>query len=104
MPLFSTFGAIRYTCPPLGVLMEPAFFRSPALSPAWKFHLPLMKSSLLMFNVDATKPFTSTCAPCPNTMPFGLTRNTRPFDCSAPRMREGSWPMMRFSTALLGFC
>ena len=43
-------------------------------------------------------------APCPNRMPFGLIRNTRPLDCNAPRICEGSCPTTRFSTALAAFC
>jgi hypothetical protein len=37
-------------------------------------------------------------------MPFGLIRKTLPFDCSAPRIFVGSWPMTRFSTALSLLC
>ena len=36
--------------------------------------------------------------------PFGLIRNTWPFDCSAPRIWLGSCPVMRFSTALSALC
>ena len=38
-------------------------------------------------------------------MPLGLTRKTRPFDCSDPRMLEGLLAVVtRFSTALAGDC
>src|SRR5258708_31303098 len=57
-----------------------------------------------MSSVDATSPFTSTRDPAPNTMPFGLTRKTRPFDCNAPRICDGSCPTIRFSTALAAPC
>src|SRR5262245_9006098 len=33
-------------------------------------------------------------------MPFGLMRKTRPFDCSWPRIDDGSWPTTRLSTLL----
>ncbi len=105
MPLFSTLGAMRYTWPPAGVVMAP-WLRTLAVEPAAasKTRRPARKSSLAMLSAEATRPFTSTCAPAPNTIPFGLTRKTRPFDCSAPRICEGSWPTIRFSTALLAPC
>ena len=53
---------------------------------------------------ETTNPATSTCEPLPNTMPLGLIRNTRPLDCSAPRMLDGSAPVTRLSTALAAFC
>src|SRR5687768_10758252 len=53
-----------------------------------------------MFSVEAMKPAVSMRAPAPNTMPCGLTRKTRPFDLSDPRMLEASLPVTRFSTAL----
>ena len=34
-------------------------------------------------------------------MPFGLISSTLPFDCRAPRITEGSPPVMRLSTALV---
>src|SRR5438105_10855777 len=57
-----------------------------------------------MSSVEATSPFTSTREPAPNTMPFGLRRKTCPFDCSAPRICDGSCPTIRFSTALVAPC
>ena len=57
-----------------------------------------------MFSVEATRPATSTTAPRPNTMPFGLIRNTRPFDCREPRIWLGSPPVTRFSTWLALDC
>src|SRR5260221_4537020 len=80
--------------------MAPSVRMLPATLPALKTRRPERKSSLVMLSVDATSPFTSTCAPAPKTTPFGLMRKTRPFDCRAQRICEGSWPTMRFRTAL----
>ena len=58
-----------------------------------------------MFNVDATSPPTFTCAPWPNKMPFGFSRNTLPLADRLPRMLEGSAPSTRLSaTELLLGC
>ena len=32
-------------------------------------------------------------------MPLGLIRNTRPLDCSVPRIEDGFWVLTRFRTA-----
>ena len=104
MPVFSTFGAIKSTCPPLPALMVPALPTPPATPPAVNWRLPARKSSFVMPRLDATSPFTSTFAPWPKTMPFGLIRKTLPFDSRLPRILLGSCPVMRFSTALLPFC
>jgi hypothetical protein len=69
-----------------------------------KFFLPARKSASLSCKVEAVNPATSTRASRPNRMPFGLITNTRPFDCSAPRIWLGSWPTMRLSTALFASC
>src|SRR5215217_4436601 len=53
-----------------------------------------------MFSVEAMKPAVFTTEPAPKTIPFGLIRNTRPFEPSRPRMLEASWPTTRLSTAL----
>src|SRR5512141_1871241 len=37
-------------------------------------------------------------------MPFGLRRNTRPFDCRAPRISDGLTPTTRFKTELAADC
>ncbi len=104
-PLFSIDGAMRYTRPPVGVVMVPSLRIAPARPfAASKTLRPAVKLSLPMSSVEATSPFTSTFAPAPKTMPFGFTRNTRPLDCSAPRICEGSWPVMRFNTALEESC
>ena len=64
-----------------------------------------MKSPSVMFNVDATSPPTFTCAPLPNRMPFGFSRNTLPLADRLPRMLEGSEPSTRLSaTELLLGC
>ena len=104
MPVFSTLGAISSTCPPLPPLMTPALLTPPAVAPAVKARLPDRKSSFDKPRLDATRPFTSTFAPWPKTMPFGLIRNTLPFDSRLPRILLGSCPVMRLSTALLPFC
>ena len=54
----------------------------------------------MMSSVEATKPAVSIFAPGPNTMPFGLMRNTRPLEDSWPRISDGLRPTTRFSTAL----
>src|SRR5262245_33913531 len=46
----------------------------------------------------ATRPATLTCAPGPNSTPFGFTRNTLPFEVSAPWMSEPDGPTTRLST------
>ena len=103
-PLFWTSGAIRITWPPSGVEIRPWLPTRPATAPALKFILPARKSLSEIARLEATSPFTSTREPAPNSMPLGLTRNTRPFDCSAPRISEGCWPVMRLSTVLVGLC
>src|SRR6185503_4486816 len=60
-----------------------------------------MKSLSVMPRVDATSPPTFTCAPLPNRMPFGFTRNTLPLADRLPRMLEGSGPSTRLSAAEL---
>ncbi len=104
MPLFSTFGAIKRICPPLPALMLPWLSTAPAWSPALKFILPARKSWFDSARLDATRPATSTRASRPNSTPFGLIRNTLPFDCKEPRILLGSCPVMRFSTLLPAFC
>src|SRR5476651_829349 len=104
MPLLSTFGAIRNTCPPPGVVIVPWLLTLPAPALPTKLFLPARKSASLMFRLDATRPLTSTRDPAPNMTPFGLIKNTLPFDCSAPRIWLGSWPVMRLSTLLSLFC
>ncbi len=47
--------------------------------------LPFRLASLTS-SVEATRPPTLTCAPCPNTMPFGLIRNTCPLAFNWPRI------------------
>src|SRR5688572_6208977 len=64
-----------------------------------------MKSPSEMLRVDATSPPTFTCAPWPNRMPLGFTRNTLPLADRLPMMLEGSAPSTRLSaTALLVGC
>ena len=50
--------------------------------------------------VVAVNPAVFTCAPLLNKMPFGLTRNTRPFDCRLPKMEDTLCVVTRLSTAL----
>src|SRR5450830_1759375 len=70
-----------------------------------KLYLPAMKSPSVIFNVDATSPPTFTCAPWPNRMPFGFSRNTLPLADRLPRMLEASEPSTRLSaTELLLGC
>jgi hypothetical protein len=45
------------------------------------------------------KPAVSMRAPLPMTMPLGLIRYTRPFDCNCPSSSEGVAPVTRLSTA-----
>ena len=73
----------------------------PDTVPALKLRRPARKSVSDSPSVDAVSPLTSMRASRPNMMPFGLSRNTWPFDCSAPRTWLGSCPVMRFSTTLL---
>ena len=63
-----------------------------------------MKSLSLIPSVEATSPPTLTDAPCPNKMPFGLTRNTLPLALKLPRMLDGSAPstLLRMTELLLG--
>ncbi len=101
---FSTFGATRYTWPPSTVLILPRLVSLPSLPVPSKRLRPERKSASDMRSVEAAKPATSIIAPWPKTMPFGLTRNTRPLDRSLPRICVGSCPTTRFSTALAAFC
>src|SRR6185437_11190814 len=79
--------------------MLPWLTTLPAVLPAVKSRLPLMKSLLPMSSDDANMPPTFTREFAPKMMPLGLIRNTWPFDCSAPKICEGLWPTMRFNTA-----
>ena len=65
---------------------------------------PSRKSRSDSGRVEATRPATSTTAPGPIRMPFGLTRNTRPFDCRRPRISDICGPVTRLSTALAALC
>src|SRR5688572_24344672 len=77
---------------------------APAPGTSVNLSLPARKSAFDRLSELATRPATSTRAPAPNRTPFGLIRNTRPFDCNVPRITEGSItpadPVTRFSTAL----
>ena len=84
--------------------MVPALVMPPASGVSVKRRRLLMKSLSDRRKVEATNPATSTCAPAPNTMPLGLTKNTRPLDCRLPKMTDGSTPVTRFSTWLLALC
>ena len=103
-PEFSTLGATSTTCPPETVRMRPSLRTSPAPGVSPKRSRPARKSWSLSLSEDTTSPATSTCEPAPNRMPLGLMMNTRPLDCSAPRIRDGSVPVIRLSTALAAFC
>ena len=54
----------------------PSLRMLPAVVPAAKDMRPERKSVLLMLRVEATNPATSTRAPAPKAMPFGLIRKT----------------------------
>ena len=86
--------------PPPGVVMLPWLTTLPATAPSVKRMRPARKSASDRFSVDARNPATSICAPAPIVIPFGLTRNTRPLDCSEPSMADGLRPTTRFSTLL----
>ena len=103
-PVFSTFGATRKILPPLAALIDPWLTMLPAFAIAVKLLRPAAKSAFERFNVEATSPPTSIREPPPNTMPLGLSKNTRPFDCKEPRMADGSPPTTRLSTALAVVC
>ena len=103
-PLFSSRGAISSTWPPLAVVIWPSWASAPADAGPAKFSRPARKSASPRSRVEATRPPTSIRAPAPKTMPFGLIRKTRPFDCSRPSRRDGSWPTTRLRTALLRVC
>ena len=77
----------------------------PLLPPTacWKSQLPAMKSSALTSSVVAMKLFTFTVPVSPNTMPFGLSRNTLPFATIAPKICDGFWSWMRFSAVACEF-
>ena len=103
-PLFSSRGAISSTWPPLAVVIWPSWTSAPADAGPAKLSRPARKSASPRSRVEATRPPTSIRAPWPKTIPFGLIRNTRPFDCSRPSRLDGSWPTTRLRTALLAFC
>ena len=103
MPVFCTSGATRNTRPPEVVSMMPWLSTAPAPGTSLKRMRPARKSSFVRLRLEATKPATSMRAPWPITTPPGLSRNTRPFDCSMPSMTlcgiAPPEPMTRFSTA-----
>ncbi len=103
-PLFSTAGATRKIWPPDGVVIVPALPTLPAAASPLKLFLPARKSAFEIARLDATRPLTSTREPAPKITPFGLIRNTLPFDCSEPRIWVGLWPVMRLSTLLSALC
>ena len=96
-PVFSMSVAISSKGPPV-VFSVPSLRSLPAAPSALNFNRPAVKSSLLMFSVEATSPAVSTLAPAPNSTPFGLIRNTRPLAIRLPRICDGSCPTTRFST------
>ncbi len=96
-PVFSTSVAISSRGPSV-VRRVPSLRSLPAAPSASNLSFPLLKSWLLMFSVDATRPAVSTLAPAPNRMPFGLIRKTRPLAIRLPRICDGSWPTTRLST------
>ena len=104
-PWLSTAAPISTTLPPLPAAIRPWFTTAAAraVSPL-KLRRPARKSSFDSRSEDATRPATSICAPAPNSMPLGLTTNTRPFDCKVPSISEGSMPTTRFNTALADDC
>ncbi len=84
--------------------MLPWFSTLPASALGAKLKRPARKSWLLRLSVEATSPATSMRAPGPIRMPLGLTRKTRPFEVSAPRMTERSGPMTRLRTLEAALC
>src|SRR5438270_8479336 len=62
-----------------------------------------MKFASLIFSVEATRPPTFTCAPGPNSTPFGFTRNTLPLADRLPAMFDGSEPTTRLSATEFAF-
>src|ERR1039458_5638286 len=84
--------------------MLPALLTLAAPGTWVKWLRPARKSALLRLRVEATSPATSTVAPAPKTMPPGLMRNTRPLDCSVPRILEGLLLMTRLSTEDEALC
>ena len=103
-PSLVTFVPTRYTYPPTGVVMLPLLITLPAPGWPWKFIFPAAKSAFDRFRVEATKPPTSMRAPAPTKTPAGLIRNTRPLDCSAPRITDGSGVTTRFRTLEAALC
>src|SRR6185295_15121775 len=108
IPLFVTLGPTRYTCPPDAALIAPWFTTEPAPGTSVKRSRPPRKSAFERLSDEATSPATSICEPAPNMIPLGLIRKTRPFDCRAPRITDGSIgppaPTTRFSIALAADC
>jgi len=98
------------TVPPMSAMRQPRVVRSspwltmpagfaPSCVKRW---LPFSQSRLLRFNVDVTSPATSTRAPWPNSTPFGFNSHTWPLLLRLPRIDDGSLPVTRLSTLLLG--
>ena len=103
-PEFETSLPTSRMVPPDAAVMLPWLVTLPWIAPASNLSLPAKKSAVLMCAVEATRPPTSMRAPWPKTMPFGLIKKTLPFDCSCPRIEEGSAPTTRLSTALDADC
>ena len=60
-----------------------------------------MKSELRMSDVVAIRLPMFSCEPRPKMMPFGLIRNTRPFELKDPKIADGSLPVTRLSVTEL---
>ena len=75
----------------------------PSVGVPTKAYLPAIKSAFVMFIVEARIEPASTCAPGAKSTPAGLTRKTRPFAESVPKISEGFPPSTRFSRAAWAF-
>ena len=85
------------TVTPPTALMLPLISMLPL--PDAKLWLPARKFPFVISEVDTVKAPTDTCDPEPNTTPFGLTRNTLPFEVSDPKIEEGAAVTTRFRIA-----
>ena len=91
------------TAPASAARSVPRLMTLPSFGVPTKAYLPAMKSAFVMFIVEAAIAPASTCAPGAKRTPAGLTRKTRPFAESVPKISEALPPSTRFKSAACAF-
>ena len=91
-PVLTTRGATRATTPPEAVRIVPWLTTAPAPAPPESRVRPARKSPSDRPSDEATSPPTLTCAPLPNTTPFGFSSQTWPLADRLPSMALAAPP------------